>query len=113
MKTEFLRREEPKKEKATGVAFDILVLSLVMAVLVSVIFLVNHKKINEPQNSDAVSVFKETPFYELLGIDELENIDPVSENTLDKEKDEIISEYIKSGGSVDVFGHFFEKSSQE
>lgn len=113
MKIEFLRREEPKKEKATGAVFDILVLSLVMAVLVSVIFLVNHKKINEPQNSDAVSVFKETPFYELLGFDEVEKGDPVSENSLDNEKDEIISEYIKSGGSVDVFGHFFEKSSQE
>lgn len=113
MKIEFLRSEEPKKEKATGAVFDILVLSLVMAVLVSVIFLVNHKKINEPQNSDAVSVFKETPLYDLLGFDEVEKGDPVSENTLVREKDEIISEYIKSGGSVDVFGHFFEKSSQE
>lgn len=113
MKTEFLSSEKPGKERTTGAVFDILVLSLIMAVLVSVIFLVNHSKIKEPDDSDAVSVFKETPFYDFLGFDELENGNPLPENPVDTQKNQIASEYIKSGGSVDVFGYFFNKSSQE
>ena len=113
MKIEFLRNNEAKKEKKTGAVFDILVLSLVMAVLVSVIFLVNHSKIKEPQSSDTVSVFKETPLYDLLGFDNIESNAHVSEKKDDAKKEEMVSEYIKSGGSVDVFGHFTNEKAKE
>lgn len=113
MKTEFLRREKTKKEKAMGKVFDILVLSLVMSVLVSVIFLINHNKIEKIDNDSAVSVFRETPFYDFFGFDTLENKNPVSEKPIDKSKEEMVSEYINSGGSVDLFGYFFDKNRKE
>ena len=112
MKTQFLRCEKAKKEKTMGKVFDILVLSLVMAVLISVIFLINQNKIKESDTELAVSVFKETPFYDFLGFDTIENNDPVSEKPIDKSKDEMVSEYIKSEGSVDLFGYFFEKNKK-
>ena len=112
MKTQFLRCEKAKKEKTMGKVFDILVLSLVMAVLISVIFLINQNKIKESDTELAVSVFKETPFYDFLGFDTIENNDPVSEKPIDKSKDEMVSEYIKSEGSVDLVGYFIVKNKK-